>query len=102
MASPYAERTECARCSGCAAARVGSPAVNRHLGVFTSISEVEAFTGKLEVIADWRDELQRKLDRAVLRLELCGLAPEEQDQLRKEVVAFTSLCRALADTLRRA
>lgn len=71
-------------------------------GAFTTITDVEAFRAKLKVIAEWRDELQHKLDRAALRFEICGLDPEEQEQLTKEVFTFTSLSRALADTLRRA
>ena len=70
-------------------------------GAFTTITDVESFTAKLKVIADWGDELRRKLDRASLRFDLCGLDAEEQEQLTQEVFAFTSLCRAVADTLRR-
>lgn len=70
-------------------------------GVFSTIADVEACISRLAVVADWGDELRRKLDRASLRFELCGLDAEEQEQLTQEVFAFTSLCRALADTLRR-
>ena len=68
---------------------------------FTSIADVEAFTAILKIVADWHDELVRKLRRAELRFELCGLHAEEQEQLTQEVSAFTRLCRVLADTLRR-
>jgi hypothetical protein len=73
----------------------------REAAAFTSLADVETFTAALEVIADWRDELVRKLRRAKLRFELCGLDAEEQEQLTQEVFAFISLCRALADTLER-
>jgi hypothetical protein len=71
-------------------------------GPFTTIADLEALTANLEVIADWRDDLVRKICRVELRFELCGLDGQEQEQLTQEVFAFTSLCRALADTLRRA
>ena len=56
-------------------------------GAFTSIADVEAFAADLKVVVDWRDELVCKLRRAALRFELCGLDPEEQEQLTQEVFA---------------
>jgi hypothetical protein len=69
-------------------------------GVFTTIADVEAFTAKLKVVADWRDELQSKLDRATLRFELCGLDPE-QEQRTEEVSAFVSLITGRRPSCRR-
>ena len=68
---------------------------------FTTFADVEAFTAKLMVIADSRDELQCKLDRAALRFELCGLDPEEQEQLTEEVSAFVSLITGRRPSCRR-
>jgi hypothetical protein len=66
---------------------------------FIDIADLEEFTAKLDLVATWRDELHRKIARATLSFELCGLDAEEQEQLTQEVFAFTSLCRALTDTL---
>jgi hypothetical protein len=72
----------------------------RHMpNAFTCIADIDAFTDILAIIADWRDELQTKLERAVLRFEVSGLTPEEQALLSQEVFAFVSLCSALADNL---
>jgi hypothetical protein len=50
---------------------------------FITFADVEAFTAKLKVISDWRDELQSKLDRATLRFELCGLVRSRSSALRR-------------------
>ena len=50
----------------------------------------------LETIADWNEDLQAKIRRALLRLELAGLEPELIDELVKEVGAFKKCCRCLA------
>jgi hypothetical protein len=65
-----------------------------------TFADVEAFTAKLKVISDWRDELQSKLDRATLRFELCGLDPE-QEQRTEEVSAFVSLITGRRPSCRR-
>ena len=39
--------------------------------------ELEQHIADLEVIADWRDELQSKIRRAILRFEFVGIAAEE-------------------------
>ena len=83
-------------------ARVGTMVPETQAGFFTCTIDVEAFTATLRVVADWRDELQRKLDRAALRFELCGLDLQEQEELTEEVFAFTNLCRTMAHTLRKA
>jgi hypothetical protein len=62
---------------------------------FSSITELEAFTADLALVADWRDDLRGRIHRAALRLELCGLYVEEVDELVEEVSAFTSLCHAM-------
>ena len=58
------------------------------------------YTADLAIIADWKDELTAKIDRAKLYLELVGLDHVEQDDLlADEVQAFKQLCRALMATM---
>jgi hypothetical protein len=49
----------------------------------------------LEIIADWREDLSTRLQRAQLRHELIGLDPEEIIQLGDEARDFTRLCNVL-------
>jgi hypothetical protein len=50
----------------------------------------------LETIADWRDEMQSNIRRAMLRFEFVGLDVEEQLELQAEVETFKRTCRCLA------
>lgn len=61
-------------------------------------NKLARLTDDLAVIADWKDELAARIDRAQMRLELVGLDHEEQDLLADEVQAFKQLCRALMAT----
>lgn len=65
----------------------------------TSIDDVDTLTTTLLTIVDWRDELQRKIDRAALRFEFCGLDPDEQEILTRDVECFLQICRSLADSI---
>jgi hypothetical protein len=58
--------------------------------------DLEQRIADLEVIADWRDELQSKIRRAILRFEFVGLDNEEQQELQAEVEFFKRTCRCLA------
>ena len=63
----------------------------------------QAFIGKrtddLAIIADWKDELIARIDRAQMYLELVGLDHAEQDDLlADEVQAFKQVCLALMAT----
>jgi hypothetical protein len=78
-----------------------APCSDLAASALSTFRDVAALTSNLSLIADWRDELEGRIRRAALRFELCGLEAEEQEQLTQEVFAFTSLSRALADTLRR-
>lgn len=49
----------------------------------------------LETIADWRDDLRTRIDRACLRFELIGLDPDEQEQLEDEVEQFKRVCKRM-------
>jgi hypothetical protein len=40
---------------------------------------LDVLTSKLAVIADWHDELRRKLDRASLRFEFCSTSRPEAE-----------------------
>ena len=55
----------------------------------------------LAIIADWKDELIARIDRAQLRLELIGLDPDAQDLLTAEVHTFKSVRAARAAFFRR-
>jgi hypothetical protein len=57
---------------------------------------LERLTDDLEAIADWRDDLARRLRCAHLRFEFISLDPGEQEQLEAEVAAFRQVCRALS------
>lgn len=57
---------------------------------------LERRTEALAIIADWRDDLMVRVDRARLRYELIGLPEEEQQALEDEVAAFKHCCRVLA------
>jgi len=50
----------------------------------------------LEVIADWRDNLQSRLHCAQLKFEYVGLDADEQNALAAEVQEFTQVCRGLS------
>jgi hypothetical protein len=58
-----------------------------------------ALLADLEVIADWRDELLCRIQRAHLRFEFVGLDADEQEALAAEVAAFKQVCIALAGLL---
>jgi hypothetical protein len=47
------------------------------------------------VIAQWRDELRRRIQRADLEAELIGLDEVEHQALRDEVRRYKRLCAAL-------
>jgi hypothetical protein len=49
----------------------------------------------LEIIADWREDLTRRLRQAQLCFELIGLDSDEEERLKAEVSDFVRCCRAL-------
>jgi len=61
-----------------------------------TLFDLEQRIADLEVIADWRDELQSKIRCAILRFEFVGLDAEEQDELVAEVETFKQICRCLS------
>jgi putative heme iron utilization protein len=65
-------------------------------------ADVEQRIADLKVIADWQDELQSKIRRAILRFEFTGLDAEEQERLEAEVETFNQICRCLAGASREA
>ena len=53
----------------------------------------------LAIIADWKDELIARIDRAQMYLELVGLDHAEQDDLlADEVQTFRQVCLAIVAT----
>ena len=52
-------------------------------------------TDSLAIVADWREDLSTRLERARLRHELIGLDPEEIISLGEESRDFSRLCRVL-------
>jgi hypothetical protein len=67
-----------------------------------ALADLENLTDALETLADWRDELQSKIGRARLRLELVGLDAEQEDRLTDEVRQFTLVARSLISLRKRA
>ena len=67
-----------------------------------SWAEVDRLTDDLEAIADWQDDLRSRIARAMLRFDLIGLDPNEQEELEAEVQEFKSVCRGLSFGCRRA
>ena len=53
----------------------------------------------LAVIADWRNDLLSRIQRAHLRFEFVGLDADEQEALATEVATFKQVCVALASSL---
>jgi hypothetical protein len=67
---------------------------------FSSSAEVETFIEKLEVVAGWKGELQIRLSRATLCLEVTGdFDPCEQEQLELQIAGFNAACFGLAALL---
>lgn len=56
-----------------------------------SVGVLEAF----ETLADWREDLDARIDRAQLRFELVGFDIEEQRALYTEGQAWKRVCSAL-------
>ena len=65
-------------------------------------ADLEQRIAVLEIIADWRDELQLKIRRAILYFEFVGLDAEEQERLEAEVETFNQICRCLTGAGREA
>lgn len=55
-------------------------------------------TDTLNIIADQRDDLRRRIAYAKLRFQLVGTDPDEIEQLQAEVAEFKRVCRTLAST----
>ena len=50
---------------------------------------------QLELVADWKDDLDARIARAQMRFELIGLEDIAQDRLKAEVEQFKRVCRVL-------
>jgi hypothetical protein len=66
---------------------------------FATIADVELHIERMEVLAEWKAELQRRIVRAEL---CCGFGVLTDRHLEDEVHAFNTVCLALAASLRRA
>ena len=55
---------------------------------------------ELETVADWREDLDRRIERAQLRFLYTELSPEDRIDLEAEVHEFRSICRSLTKTMR--
>jgi hypothetical protein len=63
-------------------------------------ASLDRLTDDLEAIADWRDELQRKIRIAHLKFELVDcFDTAEQERLEAEVRAFKETCARLSETM---
>ena len=60
---------------------------------------IEQLLADLAVIADWRNDLLSRIQRAHLRFEFIGLDADEQEALAAEVATFKQVCLALAGSL---
>ena len=67
---------------------------------FGTVADVHTFTDELEIVADWKEDLQTRLARAELLLEI-GVELDYADDLAEEVHLFNRLCFGLADWLGR-
>jgi hypothetical protein len=74
-------------------------AMTRHK-LAEATSRLNAFTDKLGRMADWRAELEARIDRATERFETVGLEPDELDAIIAEVAAFVAKCGAIAESIR--
>jgi hypothetical protein len=61
-----------------------------------SWADVDRLTDDLKAIADWQDDLRSRIARAMLRFDLIGLDPNEQEELEAEVQEFKRVCRGLS------
>jgi hypothetical protein len=95
MASPHMRRP--------AALARGEPYEDKHAGnredsnahaskQFAFVADV---TDKLEIAADWKDDLQARLARGQLILETIGLSAKRHDELIART--FVAVCHALAE-----
>jgi len=63
-------------------------------------SKLERLTDDLAAIADWKDELQRKIHLAQLKFELVDcLDTAERESLEAEVKSFKEVCARLGETM---
>ena len=60
-----------------------------------SLDDLVRLTQDLEAIADWRDDLQSRLQRAQLKFETVGCSFKEHDALHDEGEEFKAVCAAL-------
>ena len=69
--------------------------------LFLSVADVEAIITEVLIVAEWRDELLRKLERATLCFGFGSPPVHENQSLSREMKAFRQLCRSLADYVSR-
>jgi hypothetical protein len=63
-------------------------------------ARLDRLTDNLAAIADWKDELQRKIRIAQLKFELTDcFDTAEQERLEAEVEAFKEVCARLGETM---
>jgi hypothetical protein len=63
-------------------------------------ASLDRLTDDLAAIADWKDELQRKIRIVQLKFELVDcFDTEEQERLEAEVQAFKETCARLGETV---
>jgi hypothetical protein len=56
----------------------------------------------LETVADWKDDLQKRIRRAELCFELIGFGQDEMEDLQAEAQRFREVCARLAEPRRAA
>jgi hypothetical protein len=72
------------------------------MGVPMTLSDIRQVTDLLELVADWKEDWQRRSARAQLCMELIGLSDEKLEALTSEGEALIEICRLFAATERRA
>ena len=71
---------------------------SRDTKIFPHIQALRRLTARLAFMADWRDDLAERIDRAMQMQERGALFPQEQDDLIDAVRAWRLTCaRVLLD-----
>jgi hypothetical protein len=96
---PDSRRANAARAEGGAAKEFKSEDEHRKYslasGRLQSWSDLDSFTDRLTIVADWRNELRLRIARARLKLDLLALEDGEFNGLVAEAEGFKAVCQAL-------
>ena len=72
-------------------------AINKSDGrCIISAADLERLTDDLEVLADWKADLDARIQQAQLCFQTIGLSEEKREKLIHEANCFTRICSAIA------